>query len=108
MIEIFWIILILFLWFNTDALIQYSKVLGLNTKFHIDKWEQHRLSNPKISYLEYLSIKHKSFFTKLISCKPCLNFWITFFICVCFGTLVLFPVYYIIAYTLYKIIDKYV
>jgi len=108
MIEIFWITFLLFIWFDTDAIIQYSKLFGLQTKFKIDLWESYRISNPKITYLEYLSIKHKNFFTKLISCKPCLNFWITLFICVINDSLWFFPAAYIISYTFYKIINKYV
>ncbi len=107
-VQIFWVVLILFIWFSTDAFIQYSKVLKLSKYFRIEEWESYRISNPKIGYLDYLVLKHKSFFTKLISCKPCFNFWITLTICLIFGTLVYYPVIYISSYIIYKLIDKYV
>lgn len=107
-LEIFWIVFILFIWFNTDAFIQYSKVFKLSRLFKINDWEDYRVSNPKISYLEYLNLGHKNFFTKLVSCKPCFNFWITFIFCIIFGTIVLYPIIYMLSYIIYKLIDKYV
>lgn len=107
-LEIFWIVFILFIWFNTDAFIQYSKLFGFSHIFKINDWESYRTSNPKIGYLEYVSLKHRNFFTKLISCKPCFNFWITLIICILFNSLILYPIIYMLSYILFKIIEKYV
>ncbi len=107
-IEIFWVVFLLFIWFNTDAFIQYSKFFKLDKLFKIKDWEDYRLESPRITYLEYLTLKNRGFFTKLISCKPCLTFWITFIICIIFRSLMLFPIIYMLSYIIYKIIDKYV
>ena len=108
LIQIFWVVFILFIWFNTDAFIQYAKLLKLDKIAKIDLWESYRLTNPKITYLEYLSIKHRGFFTKLITCKPCLNFWITLIICLLFDSLIELPVIYMLSYITHKLIEKYV
>lgn len=108
MIEISWIILLMFMWFNTDFFISYSKLLKLQNRFKISNWELYRQTNPKLKYLEYLRLKHPSFITKLISCKPCLNFWVCFFICILFGSLFLFPFYYLVSYIIYNIINKFI
>jgi hypothetical protein len=108
LIQIFWVVFILFIWFNTDAFIQYGKLLKLDKLTKINLWESYRLTNPKITYLEYLSIKHRGFFTKLITCKPCLNFWITLIICLFFDSLIQFPVIYMLSYITHKLIEKYV
>jgi hypothetical protein len=109
MIQIFWVVFLLFIWFNTDAFIQYSKIMGLSKIFKIIDWEDYRLENgPKITYLEFIFLKNKNFFTKLITCKPCLNFWLTLIICLIFNSLELFPVIYMLSYIIYKIIDRYV
>jgi len=108
LIQIFWVVFILFIWFNTDAFIQYGKLLKLDKITKINLWESYRLTNPKITYLEYLSIKHRGFFTKLITCKPCLNFWITLIICLLFDSLIQFPVIYMLSYITHKLIEKYV
>ena len=107
-IEIFWVVFLLFIWFNTDAFIQYSKFFKLDKLFKIKDWEDYRLESPRITYLEYLTLKNRGFFTKLISCKPCLTFWVTFIICIIFSSLMLFPIIYMLSYIIYKIIDKYV
>ena len=47
-IQIFYITFVLFIWFETDAFISYSKLLRLNRLFQIDKWEEYKiLKNPK-------------------------------------------------------------
>lgn len=107
LIQIFWIVFVLFIWFNTDAFIQYSKLIKLDKKFKISDWESYRLLS-KISYQEYLALKHRNFFTKLVSCKPCLAFWISLIVLIIFSSLYYFPLIYILSYILYKLIDKYV
>jgi hypothetical protein len=108
LIQIFWVVFILFIWFNTDAFIQYGKLLKLDKLTKIDLWESYRLTNPKITYLEYISIKHRGFFTKLITCRVCLNFWITLIICLLFDSLIELPVIYMLSYITHKLIEKYV
>jgi hypothetical protein len=108
MLSIFWCIFLLFIWFKTDAFIQYSELFGLSNKFKISEWQDYRILNPKISYLEYISIKKRNFLTKLISCVPCFLFWIAILISLLMNTLFYFPITYIISYVVYKLIDKYV
>jgi phospholipid N-methyltransferase len=108
MISIFWCVFLLFIWFKTDFVIQYAQLFNLSDKFKITNWQDYRILNPKISYLEYLSIKHKSFFTKLISCLPCFLFWITLIISILMNTIYYFPITYILSYVIYKLIDRYV
>lgn len=77
---IFWSTFIMFIWFNTDAFIWWSKLFNLNKFFLIDNWENYRVIDSKMSYLDYLFMIKKNFFTKLISCKPCMLFWIVIFL----------------------------
>lgn len=105
---IFWCVFLLFIWFKTDAFIQYSELFRLSNKFRITQWQDYRILNPKISYLEYLSLKHRGFFTKLISCVPCFLFWIVMFASILTNSLFYFPITYILSYVIYKLIDRYV
>ena len=107
-LEIFWVIFLLFIWFKTDAFIQYAKLFKISKITKVDFWETYRLSNPKITYLDYISIKHRNFFTKLITCKPCLTFWIVLTISLIFNSMYLFPIIYMLSYIIYKLIEKYV
>ena len=106
-IQISWIIFSMFIWFNTDALISYSLLFKVDRYFKIDQWIDYRIINPRVTYLDFLRLKYSNFFTKLVSCKPCLCFWITFIVCVIFGSLNLYPLYYLSSYIIYTIINKY-
>lgn len=108
-LQIFWINLILFLWFETDGFIQYSKLFKFGKLFKIDEFLEYKeTKNPKITYHSYIRQKHNNFFTKLITCVPCFNFWITLIVTILFNCLYLYPVIYIIGYSLYKILKKHV
>ena len=104
--QIFYIIFILFIWFNTDAFISYSKLFGLSKLFKIDKWEEYRMINPKIDYFNYLRIKKLNFFIRLITCKPCLNFWLVLISCIIISDLIYLPMIYIISYSIYNLLCR--
>lgn len=70
--------LILYIWFNTDVIVWWSKLFKLDRIFNISGWENYQIfTNSKISYLDYLLISKKTFWYKLVSCKLCLLFWIS-------------------------------
>ena len=104
--QIFYVIFLLFIWFNTDAFISYSKLFRLSKLFKIDMWEQYRMINPKMDYISYIRNKHTNFFTKLITCKPCLTFWFVLISCYFFINLFYFPMIYIISYSIYTLLCK--
>jgi hypothetical protein len=104
--QIFYVIFLLFIWFNTDAFISYSKLFRLSKLFKIDKWEQYRMINPKMDYISYIRNKHTNFFTKLITCKTCLTFWFVLISCYFFINLFYFPMIYIISYSIYTLLCK--
>ena len=64
--------------------------------------------NPKMTYHSYVRQKHNNFFTKLVTCAPCLNFWIVLLIVILFNSINIYPLVYILSYALYKILKKYV
>jgi len=103
-ISIFCVVFFLFIWFDTNAFIDYSRLFKLNKIFLIDMWEDYRLRNPKMDYLNYLSIKHRNFLIKLITCKPCLTFWLTIiFIFILNLKIILFPIIYMVSYLIYNL-----
>ncbi len=96
------------IWFNTNSLPAYIKLFGLGNFLKVNNWKEYKISNSKISYIDFLLIKHPSFISELIQCKLCFLFWITLIIVILCGKITLLPVYYIISYILYKLLDKYV
>lgn len=106
-LQIFWINFILFLWFETDGFVEYCKLFRLSRLFKIDKYEQYKKEfNPGIGYHSYIRQKHNSFLSKLFTCVPCLNFWIVLVTVLCFNSLFLYPVIYILSYVIYKLLKK--
>lgn len=103
------IIFILFMWFNTKSFIEYSILLGLEKRFKINLYLSYKDINPLITYNEYLLLKHNSFFTRLITCKPCFCFWITLIVMmISHTTIILLPIIYLLSYIIYKTLDRYV
>lgn len=108
-LNISWIVFAMFIWFNTDAFIWWSRLFKLDKILKIPNWNNYRLLiNPKIKYLDYLVLKHLNFFIKVISCKPCLLFWITLMVLMIEPSKIIsMPIYYLISYMIYtKIIDQ--
>jgi hypothetical protein len=103
-IQIFYVVFFMHIWFDTDAFIEYSKLFRLSKLFKIDKWEEYREINPKLDYLGFLRLKHSSFFTRLISCKFCLCVWISLISCL--TNILIFPVVYILSYSIYNILCR--
>lgn len=80
------VICILIIWFQTEAIVEYGKLLmpklfsGYNNMTYS-------------SYPEYLQAEHNNFFTRLISCPFCLGFWVALFMSLFIGAIYL-PVLY--------------
>lgn len=90
----------MYIWFETDALVEYAKLFGLKKAFRIDRWESHRDMNPKIGYFDYLRMKHSSFAIRLLTCPPCLLVWISSLLAIFSGILAM-PVIYVSSYIIY-------
>ena len=106
--QIFWINLILFLWFNTDAFISYCKLFRLNKLFKLNDFDDYKVNNPKADYLNFPRIKHTSFIVELFTCKPCFCFWVVLIDILLFSSLINLATIYLLSYISYKILNKYV
>lgn len=107
-LSIFWINLFLFIWFKTDAFISYCKLFRLSRVFKIDDFENYKMLNPVADYLSFIRINYKNFFIKIITCVPCFLFWICVFILIIYKLIVLFPIVYLLSYSIYQLLNKYV
>ena len=104
--QIFWINFLLFIWFDTDSFVEYFRLLKLNKLFKIDKFDEYKMQNPKISYLSFIRQKYSNFYTRLITCPPCINFWIVFVLCIIYNNIIFFPIIYVISYVIYMLLKK--
>ena len=99
------IALLLLIWFRTDAFVEYSKILHLNSiSFHKDFEEKHH-NDASLTYIFYLRKYHNCFLVRLITCPICLAIWIG----ICCGlitAILLTPVYIIGGLLLFSTIDR--
>ena len=66
---------ILYTWHNTDAFVEYLKLLGCKKLFYIEDFEKQRDNSLSLDYNTYLIINHPNFFVKLLTCPICLSTW---------------------------------
>ena len=67
---------LLLLWFNTDAFVEYIRLLHLGGFLHIDEFVEAAVDDPAATYPEFMVARYPNFFTKLVSCPKCLTFWL--------------------------------
>ena len=108
-LQIFWINFVVFIWFETNTFVEYVTLFNLSRYFAVDKYLTYKSqTNPKSSYLSYIRQNYNSFFIRLVTCVPCLLFWIVLFSCLIFKSLLFFPLIYLLSYIKYKLLKKYV
>lgn len=109
MIIIFWsiclIVSVLLVWFNSDALIEWGHLFGLDFLLKTKEFHDYKLEMlpSNINYPTFLKIKYNTFITKLLACPICLTFWISFALCI-FSSLLLLPFIYIGSLSIYGVI----
>jgi hypothetical protein len=75
------IVFSLYIWFDTEAFAEYSKIFKLKfTKY--EEFYKFKELAPTISYSDFLITKYNSFLTRLLACPSCLTVWLVFF-CFC-------------------------
>ena len=68
-------LILLIVWFHTNAFIEYVRLLVVgNNFFKVEDFEK-QSQVTGITYPEFLLIEKDSFFTRLISCPFCICFW---------------------------------
>jgi len=68
---------IMFIWFKTEAFIEYGKLFKpFGNLFKIFDFIKFREKNPEINYHVFLLIQYNNFFTRLMTCPICINTWI--------------------------------
>lgn len=75
LISIFWVILFLYIYFETDALVSWAKLLKL--KFlKYEEYEEKSKIIMGLKYTDFILMKWDNFFAKLVSCPECSCVWI--------------------------------
>jgi len=100
-LQIFWCVFLMYIWFKTDAFSDYFSNLK-----SVKDWKKYKEEkNPDLSYYDFLFITNKSFWTKLLSCRYCLLFWFVI-VTSLFFNFINFPIIYILSLILFRVIEK--
>lgn len=98
------IVLVLLVWFDSEAFVEYAKLAGGGLFFKIDEYEEAQKSRASLDYLGYLTEKYNTFFIRLISCPLCLSIWVSILVTfLVTDSLLLFPTCNVISLIIYKI-----
>lgn len=73
---------LLFVWFETNAAIEYSKIFKLDRLFYIKEYEESLEVVPDLSYAYFLAAHEDNFTNRLLSCPYCVCTWIIFYFAV--------------------------
>ena len=68
-------VLILVVWFKTEAFVEYAKLLGMSWGW-IKEYDFVRQADPKITYHKFLREYHDSFLVRLVTCPVCASIWL--------------------------------
>ena len=88
------------IWFNTNAFVEYAKLLGCTKLFFIEEYEEFIKDNCVSDYLSFLGTRKDSFLTRIITCPFCLGVWYSLFISLVIGV-VYFCLIYLLSLILY-------
>lgn len=108
---VFWVVFLLYIWFETDALVSYLKLFFGNKityYFALNKHkERQKESLEPLDYLDFLRVEYPdSFCISLITCPSCLGVWLTAILCLLMGDIYHFPVVYIFSMLVYLLLRK--
>jgi len=70
------IAMILTVWFKTDVVAEYAKILGVSSIPVIKSFLEVRKEVPTLSFVDFLSEHYDSFFTRLVTCPICTSTWL--------------------------------
>lgn len=96
----------LFIWFKTDFLVSYLKLMNFNTS----EYEERSIDDPDLLFCEFLACKYYDkkfifFIFKLLSCPFCLAAWLSLGVSLMYS-LKLIGVYYALSLLLFKFLEK--
>lgn len=109
-IQILWVVMCLFIWFNTTAFIEYTNLIRpLRDYFKIKEYFDYKNRYaPEITYLSFMRQSYNNFFTRLFSCPMCTSFWFSVVAVICCCNYLMFPIIYLGSFVLYKLLNRFI
>ena len=100
------ITIILLIQFNTEAWIEYCKLLHLDGISQYKDYELKKSNDLSLDYIQYLRQYHNCFLIRLITCPICLSIWLSIIAGTITLSFSLIPIFIVGSLLLYSIINK--
>jgi hypothetical protein len=101
---IFLITLLLIIWFDTDAFVEYCRLFHLSKLFKIDLFDEAYKKNFELTYHHFIKRYHDCFFVRLIMCPVCLSVWLSIIFCIIFSCFINIPIVCISSLVVYYLL----
>jgi hypothetical protein len=104
--NLFLIVSILIIWFNTEAFVEYSRLLHLPL-VKVKEYLFAKKRDCTLSYHTFLLINYNNFFTRLITCPICTSVWLSIIVGIFTQLLfIYYPMLFICSLYLYELYNK--
>ena len=85
---------VLIVWFNTNVVVEYGKLLKLDSILLIKEYEDYVLNvDIDATYISFLACTKNNFIIRLATCPLCLAAWYCLFISLAIGLIYICPLY---------------
>lgn len=74
--SVMWMVVVLLVWFKSDAFVEYAELFGCKKLFGIKKYRKAQLQNLVSDYRLFLLLNYNCLFIRLITCPLCTSVWI--------------------------------
>jgi hypothetical protein len=91
-------------WFKTNAVVEYGKLIGLKNLLWIEEYEKYVCDNLEGDYVTFLACKHNTFLTRLITCPLCLGVWYSIIASLPLGLVHFCPIYLLSLFMYFTIV----
>lgn len=100
------ITIILLIHFNTEAWVEYCKLLHLDGISKYKEYELKKSNDLSLDYIQYLRQYHDCFLIRLITCPICLSIWLGIIAGTITLSFSLIPLFIVGSLLLYSVINK--
>ena len=98
--------IILIVWFQSNAFVEYVKLFRLDWVFWIPLYEQQKEDDLLLTYTQFIKKNWDNFFTRLITCPLCFSMWVCLFISLIANVVFWWPSMVIIALVVYYVYKR--
>lgn len=98
-------IMVLLVWFNTDAFIEYFGWVPFDV-FKINAYKVAKTNDVTIEYHAFILYNYNTFLVRLITCPICLNIWLCIISCLLLFNYIDIPIVCVVSLVFYYLLVR--